>query len=142
MKNLLLKLTGFGKIIRLQKEVNNLIVTVEKLKQEATEAYRKSQDAIILYKKLRIDREEEKWWEKTLNSFEFDDFERYILASNIRKEGARQYMKETPALKQKFIFHGGCLSCKTPTIEGWGSCLGCSYSGYNSSLPDLSEKYK
>ena len=44
-------------------------------------------------------------------------------------------------LKVKKIFHGGCLSCKTPEKKGIGTCTGCQYlMGWD--YPDLSTSSK
>lgn len=40
------------------------------------------------------------------------------------------------------VYHGGCIGCiwlkGNTTVEGIKLCLGCSYSQWNRSLPDLS----
>ncbi len=55
---------------------------------------------------------------------------------------ARELVIKHPSIKEKHIFHGGCLSCKTPIIDGIGACNSCKYFHWLSGKPDLSEKYK
>ena len=43
--------------------------------------------------------------------------------------------------KGHLVFHGGCLTCKTPNIDGLGTCLECQYFNLWDG-DDLSTKYK
>jgi hypothetical protein len=139
MKKLILRIIGLdpNTVLQLQNKVTSLTKTVENLTKNATDAYKKSEQAIILYKKLGINTEQERWWEK--ESIYFEDHETYILAEKIKKTAMKDFARENPLLQERFIFHGACLNCNTPIKKGCGECLGCCYSNYfGSGLPDLS----
>lgn len=125
-------------VLGLQNQVADLKKTVENLTRNANDAYKKSEQAIILYKKLGINKEEERWWEK--ESVYFEDFETQILAENIKKSGMKDFIRKHPSLQERFIFHGGCLDCNTPIKKGCGECLGCHYANFGSGMPDLSSR--
>ena len=145
MKNIILKFIGLDAetIINLNQQINvlkkemlDLHLTINNLKEEATSIYKKTEDAVIMYKELDIDKNEEKWWEK--DSFKHDNHENWILANKIKDNAMKEYVKNHPSLKERFIFHGGCLGCKTPIEKGCGTCLGCEYANFGKGFPDLS----
>ena len=51
----------------------------------------------------------------------------YMLSVEIKKLIQRHYVENNPELKEHLVFHGGCLSCKTPLEQGIGICQGCFY---------------
>ncbi len=124
-------------VLGLQNQVADLKLTVENLTRNATDAYKKSEQAIILYKKLGINKEEKRWWEKSVY---FEDFETQKLADKIKTSGMKDFIRQNPSVQERFIFHGGCLGCNTPIKKGCGKCLGCVYANWGSGMPDLSSK--
>lgn len=52
----------------------------------------------------------------------------------------RQLAFIKPETKERYIFHGGCLSCKTPLNKGIGECRECLYFMCNTKLTVLSTK--
>lgn len=140
MKKLILRMIGLDAetVLDLQNKVSNLERTVGNLTKEATKAYKKSEDAVILYKHLGINKEEERWWKKDNNHF--NDIETRKLADRIRKSGMKDFIRENPSLQERFVFHGACLGCTTPIKKGCAECLGCKFANFGSNLPDLSSR--
>ena len=122
-------------ITRLKRDIIDLTMTVNHLTDEATKAYKKSEEAIILYKDIDIDKNDKRWFCK---DSDHDNIEKLIAEDKIKKRGMKEYVKKHPSLRERFIFHGCCLGCQTPIEKGCGVCLGCQCSDFGSDLPDLS----
>lgn len=141
MKKIILKWLGFDdvSIKSLKKEISDLETTISTLKDEATVVHGKTEQAFMIIKGLKIDKENELWWEN--NDFHSSDPNVYIFAERIRKSAVEEWVMKHPSLKEKKIFHGGCLDCITPIEEGIGKCLGCQYmKGLGSGYPSLNRK--
>jgi|SRR6478735_8532474 len=139
MKKLILKLLG---IPDFEKEIQNLKTTIETLKNEATTTYKIYEDAFLFIKGLDIKNEDIPWWEQSdsdlYSNIDFQ-FESIKLFNRIKKSKEIEFVTNNPSLKIRKIFHGGCLSCKTPLHNGIGACKGCKYlMGWD--YPDLSSK--
>ncbi len=137
MKKLILWLLGIDKDI--QKELSDLNTTIKNLKEETTKLYKEQLAVYALVEAIDI-KDDEFWWDKTtsLQNTDYNDMNRI---ERIKKTAAGKWIRKHPSIKIHKIFHGGCLSCKTPENDGIGECLGCSYFHFGSSLPDLSKKY-
>jgi len=135
MKNYILKLLG---IPNFKKEIADLKITIETLKNEATKTYKIYEDAFCFIKGIDMKDENKPWWEQDSLRYS-DNHETMILVENIKRSKEIEFATNNPSLKVKKIFHGGCLSCKTPEEKGIGTCTGCRYlMGWN--YPDLSIK--
>lgn len=138
MKKIILKLLG---VPDFKKEIQDLNITIETLKNEATKTYKIYEDAFLIIKGLDFHNKETLWWEQSDFKFDGGNMETFQVIENIKKSKKREFAINNPSLKIKKIFHGGCLSCDTPTSKGIGTCLGCQYlMGW--SFPDLSTKLK
>jgi len=140
MRRFILKLLGCKNLL---KEVQDLKLTIESLKDNATKTYKIYEEAFCFIKGLNIkDKEGVMWWEKNI-PFDGNNYETLRIVERIKKSKEIEFVEQNPSLKIHKVFHGGCLGCVTPLEEGIGKCLGCEYlRGITSGYPDLSKKIK
>lgn len=112
----------------------------KQLKDEATKTYKIYEDAFCFIKEIDMEDENKPWWEQD-SLRHSGNFETMRIAENIIRRKKIEFATNNPSLKVKKIFHGGCLSCKTPEKKGIGTCTGCQYlMGWD--YPDLSTSSK
>ncbi len=142
MKNIILKWLGFDKITieSMKQEVAELKTTINSLSNDLNNLYGKTQKAFTIIKSMKIDLKNELWWENR-DTFSMIgrgcDIETFRIANQIRNDAKIAWVERYPTLKERKIFHGGCLGCQTPINKGIGTCLGCKYLSSDYSKPDL-----
>jgi len=155
IKRLLFILKNIGEIeksLNKIKEIDNMYVdhkkTINKLNSKISDLYNKVFNIKTISKRLGVDIDMNE-----LEDLLFDCSAKIITGTRetminydrqceVLDLCAREFVKTYPSIKKKYIFHGGCLGCKTPLVEGIGACDNCSYFHWMSNKPDLSEKYK
>jgi len=68
--------------------------------------------------------------------------DKYARKYDEEKINLRLKADKDPQSRERLIFHGGCLSCTTPSKVGIGNCKGCQYFDADWSKPDLSDERK
>lgn len=135
MKRYISKLLG---IPDFKKEIQDLKTTIDTLKNEATNTYKKYEEAFAIIKILDLQDKNIPWWEQDIK-YDDKNHETMRLVHDIKRSKEREFAYNNPSLKIRKIFHGGCLSCQTPLDKGIGTCTGCQYlMGWD--YPDLSTK--
>jgi hypothetical protein len=131
MKKLLEKLL---KIDKLRKEVEDLRTTCANLSIEVTKVHTMNSDAVKTLTAFNLTDSTKPWWDdvntSNLNS------EQFRLACNIQRKAKIDFVDKFPSLKDKQVFHGGCMGCIRPETYGIGDCRGCQYLNADWSLPN------
>lgn len=120
-----------------KQEINDLRATIDSLKDEVTEINKKIDQSSKILTTMGMADTNLPWWkdERILYAADTDSDTR-LLAYNIESGQKRDYARKHPSLKQKAVYHGGCLGCKRPETEGLGGCKGCQYFEGNWSCPN------
>lgn len=138
MRKILLRLFG---IPDFWQQISGLQATINSLQNDLTKQYEKSEQVFLFLNNIATN-EKIPWFEDE-NVLKDHGCDVRNLAYTIRREQNIQFARDYASLKIHKIFHGGCLGCLSPAMQGIGICLKCKYlMGLNSGYGDLSNNEK
>ena len=115
----------------------SLFFLIMKNNNEKIEEALRISESITQYKPLRT---KEDYINDTIDTFQkYEGNEVYENFKKIEIRGITRVFDE-PNSKEPFIFHGGCLNCKSIEKFGIGRCKGCRYFYSELEKPDLNFK--
>ncbi len=124
MSNWILKLFGipdFKKQIQeLERQIHDLSMTINTMKNEATNTYKVYEQAMSVINKIDLKKTPD-WF----SDMRYTTGESRMILYNIERKCQIDFARKNPSLKVKKTFHGHCHGCITPIEQGIGMCTRC-----------------